>query len=400
MNLNRRVLINSCVILVLGLFSIDLYNPALPAIVTALHITHSQAESLVVYYLAGFAISQLWYGPISDKYGRVPVIMLSLTLAALGNLLTAYASSGDAITLCRFMTGLGAGGCPVISRAILSDVFKEKKALTQSLAVFSMASQVSPAFAPMIGGVITQYLSWRYNFYALAFITLFGLCIVKTTLPETRPQTTIGKNSFASYRILAANPSFMIYSVVSAILFAVTIGYYTITPFIFQNYYQLSAAENGLLYIFYSVGIVIGSFATKHLVSKYAPERVLKTSLSFLVFVSGMAVLICIVVSHVSLIAMLGVAFLIALGCGISSPLLLGLSLYQFPNLAGAGSALQGTIKMAGSALTLWMLALFKPTDLMALMLAIFILTLISLILQMTIPVTEPLRAVSVQAEK
>src|ERR1700730_14257954 len=214
MNISRRVLINSCVILVLGLFSIDLYNPALPAIVTDLHITHSQAESLVVYYLAGFAISQLWYGPISDKYGRVPVIILTLALTALGNLLTAYASSGDEITLCRFMTGLGAGGCPVISRVILSDVFKEKKELTQSLAVFSMASQVSPAFAPMIGGVITQYLSWRYNFYALAFITLLGLCIVKTTLPETRPQTTIVKNPFVSYRVLATNPSFMIYSVV------------------------------------------------------------------------------------------------------------------------------------------------------------------------------------------
>ncbi|MGG1948097.1 Bcr/CflA family efflux MFS transporter [Trinickia sp. NRRL B-1857] len=383
MNRNRIVLINSCVILVLGLFSIDLYNPALPSIVAAIKISHAQAESLVVYYLAGFALSQLWYGPASDRHGRVRIIAVSLLLAALGNLLTAFARTGNELMLCRLITGLGAGGCPVISRAVLSDVFKEKKSLTQALAVFSMASQVSPAFAPMIGGVITLYLSWRYNFAALFALTLAGLFIVKTTLPETRPEhaSRASGNAFASYKILMSSATFMVYSIVSALLFAVTIGYYTISPFIFQDHYRLTSAQNGLLYVFYAVGIVIGSFATKNIVARFTPERVLRTSLTFLVVVSGAAVTLCVTQPDVGLTVMLIFAFLVAVGCGVSAPLLLGLSLHPFPQLAGAGSALQGTVKMAGAGITLWLIALLRPTDLPVLMTIILALTAASLLL-------------------
>ncbi|WP_116139323.1 multidrug effflux MFS transporter [Trinickia diaoshuihuensis] len=384
MHRHRLVLINSCVILVLGLFSIDLYNPALPSIVASIHINHTQAESLVVFYLAGFALSQLWYGPASDRHGRVRIILISLLLAAIGNLLTAFARTGNELMLCRLVTGLGAGGCPVISRAVLSDVFKEKKSLTQALAVFSMASQISPAFAPMIGGVITLYLSWRYNFAALFLITLAGLCVVKATLPETHPDRHLQptSNAFASYKILASNPTFMVYSVVSALLFAVTIGYYTISPFIFQDHYRLTPAQNGLLYVFYAVGIVIGSFATRKLVARWAPETVLRTSLTFLVVVSGGAVAACVMLPNVGLLTMLVLAFSIAVGCGVSSPLLLGLSLHPFPMLAGAGSALQGTIKMAGAGLTLWLIALIRPTDLTMLMAIVFALAATSLLLE------------------
>lgn len=383
MDRNRLVLINSCVILVLGLFSIDLYNPALPSIVASIKISHAQAESLVVSYLGGFALSQLWYGPASDRHGRVRIILTSLLLAAVGNLLTAFARTGDELMLCRLVTGLGAGGCPVISRAVLSDVFKEKKSLTQALAVFSMASQVSPAFAPMIGGVITLYLSWRYNFAALFLITLAGFFFVKTTLPETRPERDSHSpgNAFASYKILVSSATFMVYSMVSALLFAVTIGYYTVSPFIFQDHYRLTSAQNGLLYVFYAVGIVIGSFATKKLVARFAPETVLRTSLTFLVAVSGAAVALCLLQPGVGLQAMLAFAFLVAVGCGVSSPLLLGLSLHPFPKLAGAGSALQGAIKMAGAGLTLWLIALLRPTELTVLMTIILALSGASLLL-------------------
>ncbi|MGR7464294.1 MFS transporter [Klebsiella aerogenes] len=75
---SRLIITNSCVILALGLLSINLDNPALPAIQTALNISNAQAQSLVVWYLVGFAVSQLIYGPLSDRHGRVPVILLSL----------------------------------------------------------------------------------------------------------------------------------------------------------------------------------------------------------------------------------------------------------------------------------------------------------------------------------
>ncbi|WP_256125317.1 MFS transporter [Photorhabdus luminescens] len=224
---SKLIIINSCVILVLGLFSIDLYNPALPIIKMALAITDNQAQSLVVYYLLGFAVSQIFYGPLSDKYGRIPVIIFSLLFSAVGNYLTSTAESFHTLSLFRLLTGIGAGGCPVISRAILSDTFRDKTELSKSLAIFSMASQVSPAFAPIIGGYITEYLPWKFNFIALAIMMLLGAIFVKMTLPETSPMRPNSNGRLAGFRILLSDVNFVVYSVVSAVLFAITIGYFT-----------------------------------------------------------------------------------------------------------------------------------------------------------------------------
>jgi len=224
---SRRVMINSCVILILGLLSIDLYNPALPAIKMAFDISDAQAQRMVVWYLSGFAVSQLIYGPMSDRWGRVPVILLSLFLAASGNYLTSTAESYHALLAFRLLTGLAAGGCPVISRAILSDTFKDKTELSKSLAVFSMASQISPALAPIIGGYITACLPWKYNFLALALFMCLGLLFVKITLTETAPKQRSSHRPFWGFVVLLSSLKFVIYSVVSAILFAITIGYFT-----------------------------------------------------------------------------------------------------------------------------------------------------------------------------
>ena len=128
---SRLIIINACIILVLGLFSIDLYNPALPTIKMVLNISNAQAQALVVWYLGGFAVSQLVYGPLSDKYGRVPVILSSLFFSAVGNYLTSTAETYQALSLFRLFTGIAAGGCPVISRAILSDTFRDKVELSK-----------------------------------------------------------------------------------------------------------------------------------------------------------------------------------------------------------------------------------------------------------------------------
>ncbi|MDC9592944.1 MFS transporter [Xenorhabdus sp. IM139775] len=370
---SKSIIINSCVILVLGLFSIDLYNPALPAITSALAITNNQAQGLVVYYLLGFAVSQLFYGPLSDKHGRIPVILFSLLFAAVGNYLTSMAESFHTLSLFRLLTGIGAGGCPVISRAILSDTFRDKTELSKSLAVFSMASQVSP----VIGGYITQYLPWKFNFIALAIMMLIGLFFVKMTLPETSPVKSTGSGRITGFRILLSDVNFVAYSVVSAVLFAITIGYFTASPFVFQTQFDLSASQNGYLFMIYSAGIVIGSLLTKKWLSHAAPEKILKVSLPLLLFFTAVA-LISLYFTQILSIAFITIySFTVGLGCGLSSPLLLGISLHGHPELSGTGSALQGALKMAGSAIALLFFASGHTTTAAGLMWGLFILALI-----------------------
>jgi len=374
---SRLIIINSCVILVLGLLSIDFYNPALPEIKITLDISDSQTQKMVVWYLIGFAVSQLIYGPMSDKYGRVPIILLSLFLAAIGNYLTSTAESYHALSVFRLFTGFGAGGCPVISRAILSDTFRDKVELSKSLAVFSMASQVSPALAPIIGGYITAYLPWRYNFLALATIMFLGLFFVKVTLPETAPKKTISEGRIAGFIILLSDMKFGVYSVVSAVLFAMTIGYFTASPFVFQRQFHLSPEQNGYLFIVYSCGIVMGSWITKKLLTYITPEKILRVSLPLLVVVTLSAFLAVQYTTLLSVGFIVIYSFAVGLGCGLSSPLLLSISLHGYAGLAGTGSALQGALKMAGAALVLWFFASGHTGTALGLLSALLILSLV-----------------------
>lgn len=374
---NQIIIINSCLILIVGLLSIDLYNPALPEMAKVLKVTDAQIQSLVFYYLMGFSLSQLIYGPISDKKGRVPVIIFSLTVAAIAHFLTFFAKSFSTLSILRTLTGLAAGGCPVISRAILSDTFKNKIELSKALTIFSMASQVSPAFAPIIGGYISTYLKWNYNFLVLSILISIATLFVKYTLKETNTTSKSSRNTFSNFKILLQDSKFITYSVISAILFAITIGYFTASPFIIQNEYRLSAKLNGYLFFIYSLGIVIGSFLTKKLLNYICPEKILKNSLFFLCFISASTVILNLVLDITSIICFLVYGFLIALGCGLASPLLLGLSLHSHSQISGIGSALQGTLKMAGAALSLLAFSHANTTSSTGLIIAFCLMSLI-----------------------
>lgn len=381
MKLSQIIITNACLILVMGLLSIDMYNPALPEMSRTLNVTDGQIQSLVFYYLIGFALSQLIYGAVSDQKGRVPVIIFSLTATALANFLSFFAKSFTQLSILRALTGIAAGGCPVISRAILSDIFKDKVELSKALSIFSMASQISPAFAPIIGAYISGYFIWNYNFLALSIVIILATLFVKITLPETNIIKHNHLNHWINFKTLFKDSHFMIYSIVSAILFAITIGYLTASPFIIQKEYKLSSQLNGYLFLFYSLGIVIGSFLTKKLLQNHHPEKILLNSLFYLFIIGSLFLVLHLFFDFNSTPFFLLYGFLIALGCGLASPLLLGLSLHSHSQIAGVGSALQGSLKMAGAALALLILSQANTTSSTGLMIAIYIMSILCLTL-------------------
>jgi predicted MFS family arabinose efflux permease len=134
----------------------------------------------------------------------------------------------------------------------------------------------------------------------------------------------------------------MIYSVVSAVLFSITIGYFTASPFVFQTQFHLTSSQNGYLFMIYSAGIVIGSWLTKRCLSRATPEKILMVSLPLLVAFTLLASLSVHFTNVLSIGFIVIYSFAVGLGCGLSSPLLLGISLHGHAELAGTGSALQG----------------------------------------------------------
>ncbi len=373
---SRMILFISSMLLVVGLFSMDLYNPSLPAITKDLHVTQTLTRGLVIAYLFGLSISQLVYGPCSDTFGRKKIIFISLVLTIFGNLFTATATTGDQLLAYRFLTGLGAGGCPVISRAILRDVFQDKRELTKAFSIFTMVAQVSPAFAPVIGGVIEEYYSWQINFIVLSVIGGAALILLFFLFKETHfnKKSFNFKNMLTDYKQLFSNKLFVSYSVMSALVYAYTVGYYTINPFVFQNEYAFGPLANGMIYVLYSAGLFFGAYLTNKLANRHSPEKILHYSTLLLIVVSFLIPLIGIKHSALMLIVF---STLIAILCGCAAPILLSLSILPFSEIAGSASALQGSIKMLGTALTLLFLLIFHVETSEELSMIFFVISLL-----------------------
>ncbi|MCX8514698.1 MAG: hypothetical protein RL017_913, partial [Pseudomonadota bacterium] len=152
-----NALLFSCVILVSGLMALDFINPSLPYIMKSFGVSEYATKQLIVFFFAGVCLSQFCYGAISDNYGRKITIVAALSLACIGILISIYATSIDVMYIGRFINGFGSGGAPVIARAIIADAFKNQKSLNKAFSYYSIASQISPAIAPVIGGAIQQY---------------------------------------------------------------------------------------------------------------------------------------------------------------------------------------------------------------------------------------------------
>ncbi|HCI5673654.1 TPA: Bcr/CflA family drug resistance efflux transporter, partial [Klebsiella quasipneumoniae subsp. similipneumoniae] len=149
----------------------------------------------------------------------------------------------------------------------------------------------------------------------------------------------------------------------------------------FQTQFHLTSSQNGYLFMIYSAGIVIGSWLTKRCLSRATPEKILMVSLPLLVAFTLLASLSVHFTSVLSIGFIVIYSFAVGLGCGLSSPLLLGISLHGHADLAGTGSALQGALKMAGAALVLWFFASGRTGTASGLLSGLFLLSLICLVL-------------------
>lgn len=343
---NMNLLI-SCTLISLGLLFIDLYNPSLPSIVSDLKVSEQISKGFVAAYLFGLSISQFFYGPCSDSFGRKPVIIASLALAIFGNTLTSFSVTENQLLFFRFVTGFGAGGCPVISRAILGDIFTDKKELINAFSIFTMVAQISPSFSPILGGFIQDHSSWRINFILLSTLTGIILALLFFLFKETNQnkKTFSLRYVFQGYKEIILNKSFIEYSLMSSLVYSYTVTYYTINPFIFQIEYGLSAFINGSLYIFYSSGLFLGSYLTRKLTRIYDPLQIIRFSILGLYLICSMNFLLSPIYSFYFLIIL---STFVSVLCGVVAPILVSLSLEPFSETRGAASALQGGLKMGG----------------------------------------------------
>jgi len=265
--------------LLMGFASIstDLYLPAMPVMGQSLHADAGMLEWTISGYLVGFSLGQLFWGPISDRYGRRLAIGSGLVLFIIGS--AGCALSNDAITMIgwRIVQALGACASVSLSRAMVRDLYQGTKA-AQMLSTLITIMAIMPLVGPLVGGQIVTMFGWRAIFWLLVIIGLVTLGALYT-IPETLPVKSRNPEAFGKallrYVELLKNRRLLGYLGAGGFLYAGMFAYVAGTPFVYISHYHVPARLYGFLFGLGILGIMLANIMNRWLVVRYGYDRVL-----------------------------------------------------------------------------------------------------------------------------
>jgi DHA1 family 2-module integral membrane pump EmrD-like MFS transporter len=272
------VILNMVILITVAIFASDAYLPSLPAIADSFHAGSRAAKLTISLYLLGLGIAPLWYGPLSEKYGRRKILLFGISIALVGSLICTLSESITWIIIGRFIQGFGIASGMSLSRTIGSDLFRGKQ-LAKVGSIIGMIIGVVPAMAPIAGGYMQHAFGWRSNFILIFCLIIFAGLWVLLSLPETNAKLQKNamqlKGILSNYASLFKTPAFIIHPLLCGVAFAGCMTYLTISPFLFQNILGLSPIQYGWLAFAVGGGIIVGSFANSLLVKRVASGNLL-----------------------------------------------------------------------------------------------------------------------------
>jgi DHA1 family bicyclomycin/chloramphenicol resistance-like MFS transporter len=316
-------------LIAVGAFAIDMYIPGFGAIARDLDTDPGTVQLSMTSFFAALAVGQMIYGPVSDAVGRRPPIFAGLGLFLLASAVAAFAPSIGTLIAARFVQGLGAAATAVVPMAVIRDQHTGPAAARLlSLAMASLS--VSPILAPVLGGLLVQYSSWRLIFLVLIVIASAVWVMVARLLPETLPPDRRARlrplGILLTYRRLLATPQFLAPVLIAACGQAVLFVFIAGAPFLFVTLHAISPTWFGLLFALHAMCLIGTSQFNAPLLRRFGARRLigvasLALSLQGLVFAaivfSGSAALwpliLLTLLMFLSLAQILGPAFLVAM---------------------------------------------------------------------------------------
>lgn len=278
----------------LGPLCIDLYLPALPSLAKDLQTPTATAQLSLTAGLIGLGLGQLIFGPMSDKFGRIKPLLISLVLLLIASVGCALAQNINQLLLARLCEGLFGAGGAVLSRAIARDMYSGHE-LTRFFALLMLVNGLAPIAAPVMGGALMAVLDWRGLFMVIAAIAalLFVLAKVKLTetlIPERRSQGSIFSAWAALGSVIKHRP-FMGFCLTQGFMMSGMFAYIGASPFVLQQLYGLSPQAFSFCFAANGVGLILASQISARLSTLFGEYRVVKGALT-LAFVSSGTLLI------------------------------------------------------------------------------------------------------------
>ena len=275
-----------------SIMSTDLYAPSLPYLTDFFGSTPQLLKLTISLNLVIYGFAQLIYGPISDRFGRRPVFLWSITLYSLASIACAFAQSIDQLLIARVLQGFFAAAEAVICLAVFKDLFSERQQ-AKAFAIYGMSIALAPAVAPIIGGYIHVYLGWEFNFYLIALVGILTAMLIFLLLPESctpDPQALKIKSIYNAYRELLANKIFMVYAMMAALGLGFIYSFVTAAPFILIDYFAVPTQHFGYYQAVIVAAFFFGSLLATRLVDSWDPVRVLNLGLCISLFGAALVV--------------------------------------------------------------------------------------------------------------
>lgn len=264
-------------LIAIGPLSTDMYLPAFPAM--ARELGGGAMEYTLASYFIGLSLGQLFYGPLSDRFGRKGPFMAGLALYVFASLGCALAGSVESLVAWRFLQALGGCSSMVIVRAVVRDRC-EVRAAAKAFSMLILVMGVTPLLAPLLGGWMAVHLGWRSIFWLMLAFGALSLLLVFFGLPETHdirhePPLRLG-GILADYAGLLASPSFMGYTLAGGLGFAGMFAYIANSPFVLIGLHRVRAEDFGWYFGVVAFGYIAASQINARLLKHAAPSHLLR----------------------------------------------------------------------------------------------------------------------------
>ena len=359
------------IILILGIltayvpFSVDTYLPAMPNIAEYFGTSSAQMTYSLTTFFLGFAIGQIFYGPLLDRYGRKVPLYLGVALSILASLAIIFSWSVGSFILFRFIQALGASVATVSALAMVRDFFPP----AESSKIFSLLVLVigtSPLLAPYIGSHILDWLSWQWIFVFLIVLALVVVSLVRFALPtgySPDPDSSLRVKTVArNYLEILSKPQFLIFAFGGALSFASLFLYVAGSPIIFMEYFKVSPKTFGYIFGGLSFAFIGSSQLNILMLRFFSSQRIFTVALvsQLIIGIVYFAGVSCHLFDQTLNIVFL---FLVLFCLGFTSPNGIALALAPIRKNLGTASALLGMIRIGFAGLTSASIGVMNATD-------------------------------------
>ena len=335
----------------LGALSIDMFLPSLPALAAFYRTDAATAQLTVTLFLAGLAVSQLVWGPLSDRFGRRRVLLAGLALYTMAGTACAFIPGIRTLIVARVVQALGAGSGPVIARAVVRDLYEPLRA-ARILAAMGTAQALTPILAPVLGGWVHALAGWHAVFLVQGAFGAAFLLTAAGVVPETNVYAGAPGAEPLPRRVaeLLGHPRYLAYVTVAAFMFGGQFAFITGSSFALIGVLGVSPTVYGVCFGSVATGLMAGNFVSVKLGPRLGIDTMIRAG-TLIGAAAGLAMALLAWAGVASVISVVGPMFGFAFGLGFVLPNAAAGAIGPFPRMAGLASAVLGFVQLTGSAL-------------------------------------------------